>query len=88
MTSLQYAQANAPEMENFDASKCNSYIIHLDVNNFYGWVMSQLVPTSNFKWLTDEQLEELDVMMMPDDSSRKYNLECDLGKYYFYYLYI
>ena len=27
-------------------------------------------------------------MMMPDDSSREYNLECDLGEYCFYYLYI
>ena len=50
--------------------------------------MSQPLPTSNFKWLTDEEMEELDVMMIPDDSSRGYILECDLGKYYFYYLYI
>ena len=33
-------------------------------------------------------MEELDVMMVPDDSSRGYIIECDLGKYYFYYLYI
>ena len=28
------------------------------------------------------------MMMIPDVSSRGYILECDLGKYYFYYLYI
>ena len=33
-------------------------------------------------------MEELDVMMVPDDSSRGYILECDLGKYFFYTLYI
>ena len=27
-------------------------------------------------------------MMIPGDSSRGYILECDLGKYFFYYLYI
>ena len=27
-------------------------------------------------------------MMIPDDSPRGYILECDLGKYYFYCLYI
>ena len=27
-------------------------------------------------------------MMVPDDSLRGYILECDLGNYYFYYLYI
>ena len=75
-------------MENYDASKRNSYIMYLDANNLYGWAMSQPLPTSNFKWLTDEEMEELDVMMIPDDSSRGYILECDLGKYYFYYLYI
>ena len=41
----------------------------------------------DFKWLADNETEELEVMMVPDDSSRRYLLECDLGKYYFYYLY-
>ena len=50
--------------------------------------MSQPLPTSNFKWLTDEEIKDLDMMMIPDDSSRGYILEYDLGKYYFYYLYI
>ena len=48
--------------------------------------MSLPLPTSNFKWLKEEEREELDVMMVPDDSSRGYILECDLGNYYFYYL--
>ena len=33
---------------------------------------------SNFKWLTDEEMKDLHVMMTPDDSSRGYILECDL----------
>ena len=88
MISHRYAQANASGMENYDATKRNSYMMYLDTNISYGWAMSQLLPTSNFKWLTEEKMEELDVMMVPDDSSRGYILECDLGKYYFYYLYI
>ena len=32
-------------------------------------------------------MEELDVIMIPDDNPRGYILESDLGKYYFY-LYI
>ena len=43
---------------------------------------------SSFKWLIDKEMEELNMMMIPDVSSRGYILECDLGKYYFYYLYI
>ena len=69
MISHRYARANAPGMENYDASKPNSYIRCLDAKNLYGWAMSQLLPTSNFKWLTDEEMEELDMMMVSDDSS-------------------
>ena len=66
-------------MENYSASKRNSYIMYLDTNNLYGWMMSQPLPTSNFKWLTGEEMKDLDVMMIPDGSSRGYVLECDLG---------
>ena len=62
--------------------------MYLDANNLYGWAMSQPLPMSNFKWLTDEKMKDLDVMMIPDNSSRGFILECDLSKYYFYYLYI
>ena len=43
--------------------------MHLDASNLYGWAMSKPLPTFNFKWLTDE--EDLDVMGVPDDSSRR-----------------
>ena len=61
--------------------------MYLDTNNLYGWTMSQPLPTSNFKWLTDEEMEELDVMIVPDDSPRGYILECDLGKYHYVLVY-
>ena len=60
--------------------------MYLDANNLYGWAMSQPLPTSNFKWLTDKEMEELDVKMIPGDSPRGYILECDLSEYYFYIL--
>ena len=62
--------------------------MYLDANKLYGCAMSQSLSTCNFKGLTDEEMEELDLMIIPDDSSRGYNLECHLSKYYFYYLYI
>ena len=60
-------QSRAPGMENYDVIKCNSYIMYLDANNLYEWALSQPLPTSNFKWLTDEEMKDLDMMMMPDD---------------------
>ena len=83
-----YTQTNSPGMENYDVSKCISYKMYMDASNLFGWVISQPLPISNFKWLTDEEMEDLKVMMMPDDSSRGYILDCNLGKCYFYYLYI
>ena len=41
--------------------------MYLDANNLYEWALSQPLPTSNFKWLTDEEMKDLDMMMMPDD---------------------
>ena len=70
MISHRYARANAPGMENYKTRKRNSQIMFLDANNLYGWVMSQTLPTTNFKWLTDEEMEELDVIMVHYDSSR------------------
>ena len=40
MINHQYAQSNAPGMENYNASKGDSYIMYLDANNLYGWMMS------------------------------------------------
>ena len=82
MISHRYSQANTSGMENYDASKRNNCIMYLDANNLYGWAMSQPLPTSYFKWLTDEEMEELDVMMVHDDSPRGYILECDLVSLY------
>ena len=88
MISNQYALAKAHGMENYDVSKRNNYIMYLDANNLYGWVVSLSLPTSNFKWFTEEEMKNFDVMMKPDDSPRVCILECDLGKYYFCCLYI
>ena len=57
-------------MENYDAIKCNSYIMYLDVNNLYESTLSQPLPTSNFKWLKDEEMKDIDMMMMSDDVQR------------------
>lgn len=45
----RYADANDPHIpETYNADKENSYIIALDANNLYGFVMAQLLPYGNF----------------------------------------
>ena len=36
-------------------NKDSSYLIYLDVNNLYGWAMTQPLPTGRFKWLKEDK---------------------------------
>jgi hypothetical protein len=74
------ARANNPYLnpEDYDSSKPHSYIIYLDANNLYGWVMSQPLPVEGFRFLTDEEISQLDFTQIPDDSETGYFVECDL----------
>lgn len=33
----------------------------LDANNLYGWAMCQYLPAGNFKWLSEKQMDKLDL---------------------------
>ena len=38
-------------MENYDLKKPSTFITYLDMNNLYGWAMSEYLPYGGFKWL-------------------------------------
>ena len=38
-------------MKHFDESAASKHVMYLDVNNLYGWAVSQYLPTGGFKWL-------------------------------------
>lgn len=43
----------------FNPQEIIKYIQYLDANNLYGHAMSQLLPVRGFKWLTEEELDEI-----------------------------
>ena len=40
-------------MKKYDKNKELSYLQYWDVNNLYGWTMSQKLPVNNFQWIKD-----------------------------------
>ena len=42
----------------FDPAEESKFISYLDANNLYAWAISKQVPTSGFKWMTDNELED------------------------------
>ena len=54
----RYGKANNKYMKEYDEKAPSKYIMYLDANNLYGWAMSQYLPTGNFKWLSQKQIEK------------------------------
>lgn len=78
--SHRLATANNPYLksENYNDKEPHSYILDIDANNLYGWSMSQYLPKSDFTFLSESSIADLDFNNIADDSSTGYIVECDL----------
>ena len=72
----RYAKANNKYMNDYDPKKPSTFISYLDMNNLYGWAMSEYLPYEGFKWL--KNVDEFDVMSINEKSLIGYLLEVDL----------
>ena len=70
----RYGKANNKYMEGYDEKK-PKYLLYLDANNLYGWAMSQYLPYGSFKWLSDEELNKIDLGKYKEDSREGLVLE-------------
>ena len=76
--SNRYAKANNKYMSEYDENMPSKYIIYLDANNLYGWAMSQYLPTGGFKWLTEKQINKINLAQYNEDSNKGLLIEVDL----------
>ena len=74
----RYGKANNKYMKKYDEKAPSKYIMYLDANNLYGWAMSQYLPTGGFRWLTQKQINNLDISKKKEDSKKGLILEVDL----------
>ena len=65
-------------MREYNEKAPSKYIMYLDANNLYGWDMSQYLPTGGFKWLTEKQINNINLADYKDDSKKGLILEVDL----------
>ena len=75
----RYAKANNKYKKNCDKNIKSSYLIYLDVNNLYGWPMSQKRSVNDFEW--KENIHEFDedfIKNYDDNSNEGYILEVDV----------
>ena len=71
----RYAKANNKHCKDFDPMKPISHLIYLDANNLYGWAMSQYLPTHKFRWLSPEEIEQIVIENLSDESDDGYMFE-------------
>ena len=46
----RYTRANNKCMNDYDPEKPSTFITYLDMNNLYGWAMSEYHPYGEFEW--------------------------------------
>ena len=74
----RYGKGNNKYMKSYDKTKPSKYIMYLDANNLYGWAMSQYLPTGGFRWMTEKQINKINLSTYKEDSKKGLILEVDL----------
>ena len=57
--SNRYGKANNKYMKDFNKKELSKFLMYLDVNNLYGWAMSQKLPVHSFEWMTNKEIKNI-----------------------------
>ena len=63
-------------MNDYDSDKPSIFITYLDMNNLYGWAISECLPYGEFEWL--KNVDGFDLNSINEKSDAGYLLEVDL----------
>ena len=75
----RYAKVNNKYMKDYEKSKESSYLKYWDLNNLYGWAMSQKLPVNSFEWIEDtSQFNEDFIRNCNEEGDEIYFLEVDI----------
>ena len=75
----RHHEANNKYMKNYNKDIISSYLLYLDVNNLYGWAMSQKLPVNDFEWVKNlSQFNESFIKNYDENSDIGYFLEVDI----------
>ena len=72
----RYAKANNKYMNDYNPEKLSTFITYLDMNNLYGWAMSEYLPYGEFEGL--KNIDKFDINSINEKSDTGYFLEIDL----------
>ena len=74
----RHGKSNNKYMKEYNEKAPSKYIMYLDANNLYGWAMSQYLPTGNFRWMTDKEINKIDLGKCKIDGKKGLISEVDL----------
>ena len=74
----RHFKANNEYLDDYDSSQPTSFIHYIDMNNLYGAGMSEKLPTGEFRWLTEQEVEQFEPLMVDADGEKCYILQVDL----------
>ena len=80
-TTHSCAKTNNKYMKNYDKNIESSYLVYLDANNLYGWIMPQKLPVNDFKWVKQEELSKINedfIKNYDENGNIRYFFEVDI----------